>query len=61
MTAEKFSEIISVMREAGEIMLRAEAVSVKEKGGSSNFVTQYDLEVQNFLIEKILVLYNHPP
>ena len=53
MTEEKFSEIISVMREAGEIMLRAEEVSVKEKGGSSNFVTQYDLEVQNFLIEKI--------
>ena len=50
---KSYSDILSVMKEAGEIMLSAEAVSVEEKSGSSNFVTQYDVDVQNFLIERV--------
>ena len=48
-------KITEAMREAGKIMLSADRVerSVKEKAGSANFVTEYDVAVQNYLIDKI--------
>ena len=52
MNNEVCAKILSVIRDAGEIMLSAESVSVNEKSGSSNFVTQYDVNVQNFVIER---------
>ena len=44
-------EIIEAARQAGRIMLEAEKMSmdVKEKTGSANFVTQYDMAVQENL------------
>ena len=47
-----------IMRQAGEIMLSAREVeqSVREKEGSSNFVTAYDVRVQELLREKLLGL-----
>lgn len=44
-------EVIEAARQAGRIMLEAEKMSmdVKEKTGSANFVTQYDMAVQENL------------
>ena len=44
-------EIIEAARQAGKIMLEAEkaSIDVKEKTGSANFVTQYDMAVQENL------------
>lgn len=53
---KKYAEIlIPIIRCAGEIMLKAEALgSVTEKAGdAANMVTEYDIAVQSFLIEKI--------
>ena len=48
-------KIIGIIKDAGKIILDAEAAenSVSEKYGSANFVTKYDVAVQNFLIENI--------
>ena len=50
----------SLLREAGKIILSAHAAehddteeSVKVKPGSANFVTVYDVKVQNFLMDSI--------
>ena len=52
------AEILSAMRDAGEIMLRAhdiedESGSIDEKPGSANFVTVYDVRVQERLMETL--------
>lgn len=52
------NEILSAMRDAGEIMNRAhdieaDASNIDEKPGSANFVTVYDVRVQNRLIETL--------
>jgi myo-inositol-1(or 4)-monophosphatase len=52
----KISEVISpIIIEAGNIMLGAHDISkdIKEKPGSANYVTAYDVAVENFLIEKL--------
>lgn len=48
----------SILREAGEIMLAAQGIerSVREKEGSANFVTAYDVKVQELLKERLLAL-----
>ena len=54
---EIMDRLLEIIREAGEIILDAAEVgtriSVDEKSGTSNFVTQYDLKVQNYLIDSI--------
>ena len=47
--------LTDIMRRAGEIMLSAhlEDSSVSTKTGSANFVTEYDLAVQNFMMSEI--------
>ncbi len=47
--------IPEIMREASKIMLSAHHISaaVTSKSGDSNFVTQYDVAVEQFLIEKL--------
>lgn len=47
--------ILRVMREAGQIVLRAHDTesSVREKEGTANFVTAYDSAVQKFLFERL--------
>lgn len=49
------SSILSVVREAGEIIRMAHDVDrgVREKEGAANFVTVYDSMVQRFLFEKL--------
>ena len=48
-------KILDIMRQAGEIMLRAHDMeddeNVHAKPGTTNFVTVYDVAVQKFLIE----------
>ncbi len=48
-------EIESVVREAGQIIRSAqlEQSNIHEKDGPANFVTDYDVRVQAFLIEKL--------
>jgi len=52
-TIEKI--ITDVMRSAGKIVLSAhlDEDSVREKTGSANFVTEYDVAVQNFMMSEI--------
>ena len=52
-------QLISIIREAGEIILRARDIdrSVVSKEGEANFVTEYDSAVQKFLFEKLAELY----
>ena len=47
--------IPELMREAAKIMLSAHDIdnSIDSKSGEANFVTAYDVAVQNFLIQKI--------
>ena len=49
------AKILEIIRQAGEIMLRAHDMedneNVTAKPGTTNFVTVYDVAVQNFLIE----------
>ena len=51
-------EIISVVREAGELVLAARDVSARthEKTSAADLVTEYDVAVENFLREKLLAL-----
>lgn len=50
--------ISQIVRQAGQIILSAHDIqnSVSEKQGIGNFVTTYDVKVQNFLQEKLLAL-----
>ncbi len=50
--------IFPIIREAGEIVLSAHNLSndpdgISEKEGSGNFVTEYDVRVQEFIIERL--------
>ena len=47
--------IISAVREAGKIMLgaHASAQDISSKQGKANFVTKYDVAVQQFLQERL--------
>ncbi len=53
-------KILEIMRQAGHIMLCAhdteEDGNVQAKPGTTNFVTVYDVAVQNFLIEHFSIL-----
>lgn len=51
--------IEQIMREGGKIMLEASAQSlnVKQKNGTANFVTEYDVRVQHFLEESFKGLF----
>ncbi len=53
------NEIIKVVKEAGQIMLSARNIQneVTSKEGRANFVTKYDVEVQQFLFTKLAKLY----
>lgn len=52
-------DIIKVVKEAGQIMLQAQNIQggVVSKEGRANFVTKYDVEVQNFLFDRLAKLY----
>ena len=52
---KSYTEIISpIIKSAGEIMLSASNVQIaKVKDGDVNFVTEYDVKVQNFLITEL--------
>ena len=52
-------QLLSVIREAGEIVLRARDIdrTISAKEGDANFVTEYDSAVQQFLFEKLAQLY----
>lgn len=51
-------ELEAIMRRAGEVILRAHDIEqgVSEKEGPANFVTKYDVAVQNMLRESLLQL-----
>ena len=51
-------EIEQIIRDAADIMLEADAhrLHVKQKAGTANFVTEYDVRVQRFLEEKLSAL-----
>ena len=51
-------ELISIVREAGELVLTARDVSARthEKTSAADLVTEYDVAVENFLREKLLAL-----
>jgi len=48
-----------IVKAAGEIMLNAHNIQsgIESKEGRANFVTKYDVEVQNFLFAELLKLY----
>lgn len=52
------NEMKQIVKEAGTIIRNATVNedSVKSKGGHANFVTHYDVEVQNFLYNKLSAL-----
>ena len=54
-----YNKIKDIMVEAGNIMLSAKEIknAISEKEGPANFVTKYDLKVQNFLYEHLMELY----
>ena len=54
-----FENIKKVVKEAGQIMLEAKHIQngVESKEGRANFVTKYDVEVQNFLYLELTKLY----
>ena len=51
-------EIISIVREAGRLVLSARDISARtqEKTSAADLVTEYDVAVENFLREKLLAL-----
>ena len=52
--SEISKSLISIIKEARKIMLGADSErSFDSKAGTANFVTAYDVAVQNFLIQKI--------
>ena len=50
-----FEFVHDIIKEAAKIMLSAHDVSsaVSEKSGDANFVTKYDIAVENFLREEL--------
>jgi fructose-1,6-bisphosphatase/inositol monophosphatase family enzyme len=46
-------EIISVVKDAGDIMLSAKRPRIMEKSGHANFCTETDEKIQAFLVEKL--------
>jgi len=48
-------KIISIVRQAGKIVLDAENIdkSIEEKSGTANFVTKYDKAVEDYLYENL--------
>ena len=52
-------EIISIVREAGDIVRTATDIAGKttEKNGAADLVTKYDVAVENFLREKLTTLF----
>lgn len=52
-------KIISIVKSAGQIMLQASHISdfVESKQGRANFVTKYDILVQDYLYRELLKLY----
>lgn len=52
-------KIKSIIKEAGQIVLNAHHIQngVESKQGRANFVTKYDVEVQNFLYSELKKLY----
>lgn len=50
-----FNAITAVIKKAGEIVLSAhnQEQTISEKTGKKNFVTKYDVAVQNFLFEEL--------
>ncbi len=56
---EKEKNLLSVIKKAGKIMLSASDIEdgVKEKDGYANFVTEYDVKVQSYLISEIKKLF----
>ena len=48
-------QITQIVREAAELM-KPENIKVEQKGNDSNYVTTADVNVQNFLKEKLLAL-----
>ena len=53
------AEIISIVREAGNIVRTATDIAGKttEKNGAADLVTKYDVAVENFLREKLTTLF----
>ena len=51
--------IINIVKEAGQIVLKAQQIqdNVESKQGRANFVTKFDVEVQNFLYTELLKIY----
>ena len=51
--------IVNIVRKAGEIVLNAHHIqdNVQSKEGSANFVTKYDIEVQNYLYQELSMIY----
>lgn len=48
--------LYAIVRQAGEIILNAEAFRVEQKEGHANFVTNVDEEVQQYLIRELCAL-----
>ena len=55
-----YTTLLPLIRRAGEMMrsahVESESDGVTEKAGSANFVTVYDVKIQNFLLEGIRIL-----
>jgi myo-inositol-1(or 4)-monophosphatase len=52
-----FETIKSIARQAGVIVLSADAPGVHEKDSRRNLVTQYDIQVQEFIRRQLLAAY----
>ena len=50
-------KIKQIVRDAGEIILSAHSLSVTEKEGHANFVTDMDVRVQQYLMNRLKNLY----
>lgn len=60
MSDERFEKLLHIIKEAGKIIKGAHMESadlISEKEGSANFVTVYDVRVQEFLKSEIKVIY----
>lgn len=54
-----YEQIEAVIREAGQMILDAhiEKNDIHQKTGPANFVTDYDVKIQRFLIDRLSDLY----
>lgn len=53
----KFESIIKIIQEAGEILLKSKDINLIKKSGYQNYFTQYDVEVEDFLITNLKKIY----